>query len=271
MIKDDKFNSSILDTIKENKIKPKARWTFLLKDYVVWIFGLISLVLGSFSVAIIIYLLKNNDWNIYHEFSGSLFEFVTLVIPYFWILLLFIFILLINYNIKHTKKGYKFTWPVLVGATVIASAVCGTLFFGVGLGRTLDDVLGEHVSFYDRVMNPRVIIWNQPGKGRLGGLLVSELGDKQYQLIDVDHNIWVIDTVELEDEISDLLQIDHPVRLIGERKDEFYFMIKNVFQGNGPCRAMMRSHLRDTLDRGLRAQKGCDSDIGICERFGHPE
>jgi hypothetical protein len=58
----EKFESSILSEIKEKGIKPKARWTFLLNDYLVWATGFLSLVFGAIAFSVIIYMIRNNDW-----------------------------------------------------------------------------------------------------------------------------------------------------------------------------------------------------------------
>ena len=111
---DKNFDSNILERIKEDNLKPKPKWTFLFKDSVIWFFGALSLVFGALGVSVIIYLLKNNDWSLYNKLSGSFLEFILLTMPYFWILFLAIFILVIKYNIQHTKKGYKYSLPIIV-------------------------------------------------------------------------------------------------------------------------------------------------------------
>ena len=82
------ISRDVLKTIEEKHIKPKPRWTFLLKDYAIWILGAFSLIVGSLAFSVIIYMLKNNDWEVYRHLSGSLPGFVVITMPYFWLIFL---------------------------------------------------------------------------------------------------------------------------------------------------------------------------------------
>jgi len=243
MIKDDKFDSSILDTIKEKNLKPKSKWTFLLKDYVVWALGVVSLLLGSIAMSVIIYLVKNNDWDIYTELSGSLAEFVLLTMPYFWIVFLIIFLLVINYNIKHTKKGYKLSLPIIFSASISISIFLGALLFNAGLGRAIDDVLGENVSFYDTIINPRVRIWNNPESGRLMGMIVEKVSDSEFYLVDLKDGRWLINIDNVKTPLDAELDCGCPVKLTGAIEGANYFVVEQIFIHNGPGRGILRHHL----------------------------
>ncbi len=259
MIKDNKFDSEILDTIKEKKIKPKSKLTFLLKDYVVWAFGFLSLIFGSIAVSLIIYLVKNNDWDVYTELSGSLLEFVLLTMPYFWIVFLLVFILVINYNIKHTKKGYKFSLPVILSSSMFASILLGTLFFNLGLGQALDDVLGEKVSFYDTIINPRMRIWNNPESGRLVGMIIEKVSKDEFKLLDRQEKEWLINIMNAKTPIEAEMECGCPVKLTGEMEKENYFIVEQVFIHNGPGRGMLKhhfdSHIPFDIERHNRMMK----------------
>ncbi len=245
MIKDDKFDSGILNTIKEKKIKPKAKWTFLLKNYVVWAFGIISLIFGSIAISVIIYLIKNNDWDLYTELSGSLLEFVLLTMPYFWMVFLAVFIFVINYNIKHTKRGYKFSLSVIFSASIFISIFLGVLFFNIGLGRALDDVLGERVSFYDTIINPRVRMWDNPEAGRLVGMIIEEISANEFQLLDRHKKEWLINVVNVETPLDTRIERGCPVKLTGKKERDNYFVVEQIFVHNGPGRGMFRYRFDD--------------------------
>ncbi len=260
----DKFDSEILSQIKEKKIKPKARWTFLLKDYVVWALGVISLFLGSVAVALIIYLIKNNDWDVYTELSGSLLEFIFLTMPYFWIVFLLIFIAVVNYNIKHTKKGYKFSLLNIFSVSVLASIVMGILLFNIGLGQALDDVLGENVSFYDTIINPRMRIWSDPEAGRLIGIVTEKKLNNEFQLFDRENKEWLINIDNAERPTGFSMIIGRPIKMIGEIRGVNYFVVEKVFIHNGPGRRMFMHRADGHLLSDVEQYDTMMESNGVC-------
>ena len=240
MIKDNEFDSKILDTIKSKKLKPKAKWTFLLKNYVIWIFGILSLLFGSIAMAVVIYLINNNDWDLYSEFSGSLLGFIFLTMPYFWLIFLGIFIFVIGYNIKHTKKGYKISLPILLFLSIFVSAIFGVIFFNVGLGQAIDDVLGEQVSFYGTVINPRARLWYNPREGHLMGVITERTTNQQFKLQDIRKNTWLIDISRLKNNFDERINSGCAVKMTGQVSGNNYFMVERIYIHNGPGRGMLR-------------------------------
>ena len=74
----EKFNKEILEKIQELKIKPRARWHFLLKNYAIWISGILALLVGAASFSVIIYLSSYNDFAIRQDIHKSLGEMLLL-------------------------------------------------------------------------------------------------------------------------------------------------------------------------------------------------
>lgn len=238
------FEKEILDGIKEKHLKPKARWTFLLKDYVVWALGLFSLVLGAVAFSVVIYLVLNNDWAIYEELTGSLPEFIFLTMPYFWLIFLALFIVVVNYNIQHTKQGYKLSLPLIIPVSIGSSMLLGGLFYGAGLGQAIDDVLGENISFYDTVINPRIHLWDDAEKGRLTGLLIDQIEAERYRLIDIGQREWLIDMSGADLPPDFEIRIGRPVKLLGEQSGSSSFIVERIFHHEGPGRGMMMERMR---------------------------
>lgn len=185
----DNFSKNLIDKIKEEKIEPKPRWHFLLKNYVVWFSGLASLIFGSLATSVIIYLIKHNNWQLGQESEG-LISFFLITLPYFWLLFLIIFILVIFYNLKHTKKGYKYKAVHIILVAILSSILLGEVFYLVGLGKKIDDVLGTRAPFYKEMFNPHLHYFCNPEKGRLSGVLIIE--NNETALIDPSGNYWEI-------------------------------------------------------------------------------
>ncbi|MDA3802463.1 MAG: hypothetical protein PF488_01015 [Patescibacteria group bacterium] len=185
----DNFAKNLIDKIKTENIEPKPRWHFLLKNYVVWSVGFLSLIFGALATSVVIYLLKHNSWQLGGQ-SGNLLSFFLLTLPYFWLLFLALFIYIIFYNLKHTKKGYKFKPMYIILAAVFGSIILGELFFLGGMGKRIDDVLGSKAPFYKEMFNPHLQYFCNPEKGRLTGVLIIE--DNETGLIDPAGNYWDI-------------------------------------------------------------------------------
>lgn len=192
---DKKISQAVLAKIKEDKIKPKPKWEFLLKEYSVWGFGMFSLLIGSLAFAVVLYMLRYNDWDIYKNINNNLIGFIILTLPYFWIAVIGFFVWLVNYNIKHTKQGYKYNIKILVAGSICGSIILGALFFGAGAGRAMDDLLSARVPFYKNIINHKMMIWADPDDGLLLGEII-DMKNGVLKIIEPSGQIWEVDIRE---------------------------------------------------------------------------
>jgi len=235
---DKNFNDNVLQKIKAEKILPKPKWRFLLKNSLIWILGILSLILGAVSTSLVFYMVTGEDSGVGRD-GASVFEAFFFVIPFFWIICLAIFALSVFYYIKHTKKGYKYSAKKIILFIIGASLLFGGLLNLIGADRVIDDELGERAPFYDRVINPRLDYWSNPDSGRLTGLVVLKQGQAIY-LVDRSGTTWVVMTTNEKD--ANKISIDHPVKLIGKKIGEHGFLIKEVLSV-GPGRGFFRRPL----------------------------
>lgn len=234
----DNFDQTILEKLKAEKISPKPRWYFTVKNYALWGMGILSLVIGGLSFSVIIYLVRNNDWQIYNELDGSLAEFILLSMPYFWIIILALFLLFIYYDIRQTKKGYRYPILWLFTGSVVVSILCGSLFFTLGMGQYIDDILGQKAPFYNRMVNPQFMYWDRPDEGRLIGVIISESRPGEYIIKDIRQKEWMARFDERVMLPPGGVIIGQPFRLFGEMMDNVFIIhrVKPV----GPGRGMFR-------------------------------
>ncbi|MFH1661737.1 MAG: hypothetical protein ABIA02_01415 [Candidatus Falkowbacteria bacterium] len=212
----------ILDKIKKDRINPKPRWQFLLKDYFIWILSFLFLIIGSFAVSVIIFLVKNNDWDIYEHVNNSFLEFALSSLPYFWIALLIIFILSSYYNFKHTKKGYKYQFYFVIAGGILFSILFGILLFNFGAGPGIDNIFTENISFYEKMVNKRKTRWTSDEKGFLAGKVISDYEMNKFQILDLRERIWDVENKECWDIKRNIILGDY-LRIIGEKKGENIF------------------------------------------------
>lgn len=234
----EEFDQKLAEKIKEAKIAPKPRWHFLLKDYVVLAAGALALLIGAAAVSVMIYLLKNNGWELREETHKTVIEFFLLTLPYFWIIFLGIFVFILYYNLKHTKKGYRYPVWLIALAGVLASVILGGIFFLFGLGQRVDNVLGKKAPLYETVMNRQLSFWFNPEEGRLAGIIISEVDDGNFYLVDPAGGDWqVLGRNSGSDSRSpDFLKAGEPINLIGQIIEDKKFradIIRPLVPGRG--------------------------------------
>lgn len=235
-LEDKDFNNSVLQKIKEEKITPKPKWQFLLKNSLIWTLGVLSLILGAIATSLIFYMLTGEESGFGPAHPRN-FEALFVIVPFFWIICLAIFAVSVFYYIKHTKKGYKYSPKLIVLGTLVISLILGSGFSAMGVDRLVDDVLGERAPMYDRVINPRLDYWSNPEEGRLTGMVVSKEGVNSYILIDRSSESWLVKTVEESD--SKKIKISRPVRLVGKKVDSHIFIVEEVMSV-GPGRGFFK-------------------------------
>jgi hypothetical protein len=240
-----------LEEIKEKKIQPKPKWEFLLKEYLIWVFGIGSLLVGGLAFSVIIHMSITNDWDVYEYINNSLVSFILATLPYFWLMCLGIFIALAYYNFKHTKSGYHYQIHALVLVSVISSILLGGVFYSVGLGRTLDVVFSENVPAYHQFMNHRRALWKHPEKGLLAGIITEKNGD-DIKVKDFDGKTWSIslDDIIFDDDLD--IEKGSRVRLIGRVTSDGEFKAERLM----PWVRRTLFFIYPTSDRGHYIEEG---------------
>jgi len=257
-LEDKNFNDNVLHKIKEEKISPKPRWQFLLKNILIWGLGVVSLILGAIATSLVFYMITGEDAGVGRG-GANPFEALLFVIPFFWLICLAVFAIMVYFYIKHTKKGYKYSTKKIILFIIGASLLLGVVVSVLGLDRIIDDTLGERAPFYDRVINPRLEYWANPEQGRLTGMVISQTSPIEYNLIDPRGENWVVILTSDED-YHDKILVDHPVRLIGQRTAEHRFVIKEVMSV-GPGRGFLRRMMPPKVPHNCQLDSGSVCNI----------
>jgi len=239
MIEDKKFIQEVLGKIKKENIKPTPKWHFLLKNYIVWFLGVLSLLVGGVSFSVIIYLMRYNDWDIYEQLGESFISFTLLTMPYFWIISLVLFVCILLYNIKHTKKGYRYSLPFILSVNILFSMVLGILFYEIGISQSLDDVLGERAPLYSKIINRQLDYWSQPENGRLSGLVVEVGSSTDFLLVDFNQKEW---NIKNEEESEMDIVVGMPVRILGEKTSENDYLVEMIIPAGKPGGGLFKLH-----------------------------
>ena len=226
------LKEQILKTIEEKKIEPHSKSKFLVKNIGVWSLSAATLIMGSLAFAVVIFIVKDNDWSVYQEIAGSRLKFTLLIIPYAWFVLLGLLMVVTHYNVRHTKKGYRYRIPMVVLGTVVLSMTFGTVLYATGAGQVTDEVLSSQVPAYSKIMNRRHMVWKQADKGFLAGKIIIIKEPQVFELKDIKGQAWQINAIESRLHPRVQLIPGEMVRIVGMPLERVEFKAKLIIPFN---------------------------------------
>ncbi|OGF25410.1 hypothetical protein A2331_01180 [Candidatus Falkowbacteria bacterium RIFOXYB2_FULL_34_18] len=238
------LSERIFNKIKEKKIIPRPRWEFLLKNYIVWLLGVISLIIGSLSVSVIIFMFKFSDFDIYESLHNNFFEFLISNLPYFWIIFLILFIVVADYNFKQTKKGYKYKLSTIILSSIIISIFLGSSLFAFGSGELIDNIMSRQAPFYSELINRNIKNWDNPEGGKLIGI-VAAIQKNDLNLLTHDQKEWVVFYNSNQVLPQKEIKVGEPIRIIGEKQEENIFKAKQILLMPPPGREFINRNRKD--------------------------
>lgn len=242
------IEDEILNKISEEKLTPKPRWEFLLKNIYFWIIGFVTVILGALSVAASIFVVKNIRWEFYEATHDNLFVFAVEFIPYLWITL-FAIMLFFSYRIiRKTDHGYKYHLPIIAGVIFSASLFFGILFFFVGFGEIVEHDFGSRIPMHLGLEAKDRMLWNHPEDGMLIGEL--SLVDGKYILNTPGDESWNLITEHLDVNMLDSIRDGDFTRVVGFVKDNDFYVCD--FLLGGPPRPRLGMGILDSDEENER-------------------
>jgi hypothetical protein len=227
------ISKKTLKTIEEKKITPQARWHFLLKDYLLWFFFISSVILGAMAVSAIIFMFTSCDWDVYEYLDRSLFEHIFVSMPYVWLSVLFILILVAYYNFKYTKRGYRYEIYKVVLVSILISVILGIILFFGGVGGAIHEKFSREMPFYNTLIYDKYDVWDNPQKGLLSGEIINLEDENEFLLRDFKGNIWQIEKKEslhcLDRCFNEsLMKVGAQIKLIGKIGEDNIFFVESI-------------------------------------------
>lgn len=215
------LTEKVLEVIKNQK--PESKWKFKIKNYSIWLIGLLFILFGSLSTAVVIYMIANNDWGISSQITPNKWQFILQSMPIYWMLTIILVVFVAYYNFRHTDTGYRYKLLTIVMASVIASIVFGAMFYYMGLGHVIDRTFAERIPIYERFASPRRAVWISPEEGRLAGKIIF-IRSSNFDLVDFHNQRWLIEPVV----ISEFLKEGETIRMIGQKIDNNRFRADKI-------------------------------------------
>ena len=210
------LSKKVLDTIVKEDIKPRARWQFVVKEDLLWFIGALCVLVGAGATSASLFTLDNVGWQFYCVTHDNLFSFLMDSLPIVWIIALIVFISLGYINMRHTKKGYRYPFFVIVLGSVSISLSLGVCLYFAGLGEWFDQKMSMGIPFHRPTVSQLQDLWVKPERGLLGGHIVSIPGnDNAFNFEDFSGKQWLIHTDELIDKDDQILSNSESIRIVG--------------------------------------------------------
>jgi len=200
------IREEILNKIEKGEIKKKIKLQFVLRQYFVWLLAAMSIIIGSISTSIIIFSLVNS-----REIGGFL-----QAIPLIWVIVLIIFLATTYYNVRHTRKGYRYNFWIIFILSILISIVVGIGIFVFKGSSHIDQKIDNSFPSYKGVSGKMQDLWVSPDKGLLAGEVLVLRGDV-LSIRDFGDNEWSIDIENISNFEKNLIKDLDEVRVVGKR------------------------------------------------------
>ncbi|MCB0572208.1 MAG: hypothetical protein KDC66_20720 [Phaeodactylibacter sp.] len=186
-----KPSDKLIQMIREQQIRPVPRWRFTLKNLLLWAAFAVAALLGALAFSVVLFAIQQTDFQVISHLSHSRLELFLGLLPFFWIALLIVFLLVAIYSIQHSPKGYKLTLARLVGYSAALSILLGALFFIAGGAQRLEQAFAVNVSLYESVQEKKARLWSMPEEGYLSGE-IQQTSIGSFELEDFEGKTWTV-------------------------------------------------------------------------------
>lgn len=221
------LKNQILARLKDEAIVPRAKWVCTTQEYALWVLWLGTVILGAFSVAVTFFVVGHQRFALYEVTHQSFIAFAAEVLPYAWIGIFAVMVAFAVFNLRHTKRGYRYPLWQILGSSVILSLALGGLLHLADMGFRLDQKMGVWAKGYNSQERLDLKWWQNPEAGRLVGtaMFVRESGSSDVRFIDVAGTAWQLTQGELSEREQQLLLAGQQVRIFGAPQTDAVFHV----------------------------------------------
>ena len=212
---------SVMSRIGCGEVSPRSRRFFQTRECAVWALWLVSVVVGALAVAVTLFVITFRQYGLYEATHENFFTFMVEVLPFLWIVVFGLMVFVGVYELRHTKRGYKYPLWQIFGSSIVLSLAGGAALHLFGFGYSTDHLLGERMQMYNSQEKIEGKMWQAPDEGRLLGRFGEPAipPSTLVRFTDVSGNEWKVNIDELSDKERGLMHKDEMVRLIGQVTD----------------------------------------------------
>lgn len=237
-------SKKIINKIKKENIKPMPKWYFVVPNILIWLVFILLVFIGAAAFSVILLSIEQTDFDLISHITHSRTELILGLLPFFWIVVLLIFLVAAIFTFKKSKKGYKFGWLRLLGYSTLISILLGALFFVEGGSHWLESTFAKQVSYYESINEKKQKMWMRPEEGFLSGT-IEKVDSNILQLIDFNANKWDVDYREARIPRRVFLEKGVQIKLIGKITNVHTFQAKEFRPWNGKNRQMKRMNRKN--------------------------
>ncbi len=228
------LSQSVLQSIKNENIKPRSAWHYRVKEFIFWLIFVVSLVIGSQAVSVILHAFFHTDFDVFQLIPQNNWAAFLRILPVYWFALLIFFLGLALWGFRHTKKGYRFFTIWFVSGNIFLSFLIGGGVYMMGGSEKMEQLFADTISFYEPFELRRQYIWNHADKGLLAGMVQKVLPDNTFLLSDFGRNMWVVKKSNVNDPIIFLLRKGMKVKVVGVKEDNGVFQATHIREWKKP-------------------------------------
>ena len=203
------------------EVSPRSRRFFQTRECVVWALWLISVIVGALAVAVTLFVITFRQYGLYEATHDNFFTFMVEVLPFLWIIVFGLMVFVGVYELRHTKRGYRYPLWQIFGSSMVLSLAGGATLHLFGFGYSTDHMLGQRMHMYNSQEKIEEKMWQAPDEGRLLGRFGEPVNPPStlVRFTDVSGNEWKVNIDELSEKEKGLMRKDEVVRLIGQVTD----------------------------------------------------
>ena len=185
------ITKKIMKKVKDGTVKKIPKWRFVVKKIFIWISLVVAIILGAFSVAMMIFQVVNVEWDLVPRVALDAGLVLFKLVPFFWLFIAIILFVFVYFDFKNTRKGYRYGGGVIVGASLLVAFVLGLCIYFVKTPEFADDMFLK-MPFYKNMRAGREMMWNAPERGVIAGVIIKLEGNEAIILEDMMEFVWNI-------------------------------------------------------------------------------
>ncbi|MCA9384380.1 MAG: hypothetical protein KC582_02750 [Candidatus Magasanikbacteria bacterium] len=212
----DPIADKVIGLIEQEHVTPRPRWQFVLKEQLLWFFAVLALVLAAAASGVAVFAFVNSGFEFYRVTHSGVWSFLFDILPLFWIVIFGVALFIAYENIRHTGRGYRYSFFLLLASGVCIAAVGGTLVYITGLGSQVEKRIGSHIPLHRPTIEQQMQLWNQPEQGLLAGEIIDF--SKDFSIVTIrsfDGSTWKVNGEDLRIRDCQALLASKEIRFVG--------------------------------------------------------
>jgi hypothetical protein len=146
------LSGRVLERIVDEHLRPRPRWEFVFQNCFFWGLGALAVILGALAFSAMLFEIVNAHWGLSAIAPSGFFTSFIEAVPFFWVVVLALFIFIGYLNVRRTNHGYRYSLAVIAFGAVMTSIVLGTALYMINFGRSIEEAVDRNTPFHRPVL-----------------------------------------------------------------------------------------------------------------------